>query len=165
MSKDRHATATPELLGILLEEHGAALRLYARQWCDTPDDIVQESLIKLARQKRLPDRLLPWLYRVVRNGAISASRAMRRRARYESEAGRATDPWFAPHPGSGIDEAAASDALRCLPLDQREAVVAHIWGNLSFAEIGELSGSSSSTAHRRYAEGVRTLRERLGVSC
>lgn len=165
MPGDRQPPVTPELLGILLEEHGAALRLYARQWCGNPDDVVQASLVKLASRKRLPDRLLPWLYRVVRNGAISSSRSARRRARYETAAGNEAEPWLVSAPGSEMDGAAASEALGSLPIEQREAVVAHIWGNLGFAEIGKLSGSSSSTAHRRYAEGLRALRERLGVSC
>ncbi len=30
----------PDLLGNLLDQHAAALELYARQWCDTPEDVV-----------------------------------------------------------------------------------------------------------------------------
>ena len=49
--------AGPELLGRLLDEHGAALVLYARQWCASPDDVVQEALIQLARQPQVPEKL------------------------------------------------------------------------------------------------------------
>ena len=31
----------PELLGRLFDDHAAALVLYARQWCATPEDVVQ----------------------------------------------------------------------------------------------------------------------------
>lgn len=41
----------PELLTQLLDEHGGALVLYAQQWCDTPEDVVQEALLRLMRQK------------------------------------------------------------------------------------------------------------------
>ena len=41
-----------ELLGRLLDEHGAALALYASQWTDAADDCVQEALVELARQRR-----------------------------------------------------------------------------------------------------------------
>ena len=71
----------PELIGRLLDEHGAALELYARQLCDSPEDCVQEALVELARQPTAPEEVLPWLYRVTRNKAISASRSARRRRR------------------------------------------------------------------------------------
>ncbi len=44
-----------ELLGRLLDEHGAALALYASQWTDSADDCVQEALVELARQRQAPD--------------------------------------------------------------------------------------------------------------
>jgi len=71
----------PEQLGRLVDEHAAALVLYARQWCAAPEDVVQEAFVKLASQRREPDNLLGWLYRVVRNGALAAARAERRRRR------------------------------------------------------------------------------------
>jgi DNA-directed RNA polymerase specialized sigma24 family protein len=52
-----------------------------------------------------------------------------------------------------------------LPLEQRETLVAHLWGGLTFEQIGELTGVSSSTAHRRYLAGLSALRERLRVTC
>jgi RNA polymerase sigma-70 factor (ECF subfamily) len=36
---------------------------------------------------------------------------------------------------------------------------------LTFEQIGELTGVSSSTAHRRYLAGLSALRERLRVPC
>ena len=38
----------------LIDTHAAALVLYARQWCDAPDDVVQEAYIKLAGQRVEP---------------------------------------------------------------------------------------------------------------
>ena len=70
----------------VVSQHAAALELYARQWCDTPEDVVQEALIKLLRQAQPPDSVPNWLYRVVRNTAISASRSSQRRRRYERAA-------------------------------------------------------------------------------
>jgi RNA polymerase sigma-70 factor (ECF subfamily) len=155
----------PELLGRLFDEHAAALVLYARQWCATPEDVVQEALLKLVAQKKPPDRLVPWLYRVVRNGAISAARSSKRRRHHEAFAAARTAAWFVPAEASGIDGATASDALQTLPLEQREAIVAHLWGGLTFEQIGEVAGASSSTAHRWYMAGLSALREKLGVIC
>jgi DNA-directed RNA polymerase specialized sigma24 family protein len=81
MANDEHA---PQWLARLLDEHGAALVLYARQWCATPEDVVQEALLQLVTQRRRPDNVLGWLYRVVRNGAISTARGQSRRAQREA---------------------------------------------------------------------------------
>jgi RNA polymerase sigma-70 factor (ECF subfamily) len=157
--------AGPELLGQLLDAHGAALALYARQWCSTPEDVVQEAFVQLARQPRLPDSVAAWLYRVVRNGAISAARSTRRRRQHEAAAAARATPWFTPAPDNALDAAVATQALEQLPIELRETIVARLWGGLSFEQIAELTGTSSSGAHRRYVAGLAELRERLGVEC
>ena len=153
----------PELLGRLLDEHADALTLYARGWCETPEDVVQDALMQLMRQPRLPERVVPWLYRVVRNGAISAARAASRRRRHETFAAGREENWFVAASGERLDAATATQALKELSEEQRETIVARLWGGLTFEEIAELTEASSSTAHRRYEAGLKTLRERLGV--
>jgi RNA polymerase sigma-70 factor (ECF subfamily) len=101
---------------------------------------------------------------VVRNGAISAGRGDRRRQKHETAAAQARG-WFAPAEKPGLDADAAATALRGLPIEQREIIVAHLWGGRTFEQIAELTGLSSSTAHRWYLEGLSALRERLGVPC
>ena len=155
----------PELLQHLAREHAAALVLYARQWCRAPEDVVQEAFLKLVVQHRPPDNPLPWLYKVVRNAALAASRAERRRRHHEAAAAARAPAWFVAAGVSGLDVEATTAALQALPLEQREIIVAHLWGGLTFEQIAEVSGSSSSTAHRLYRVGLSTLRERLGVSC
>jgi len=155
----------PEVLGRLIDEHAAALVLYARQWCATPEDVVQEAFLKLIAQKKPPDRLVSWLYRVVRNAAIDASRSAERRRRHESRAAGQAPAWFCASEAAEIDADTASSALQTLPVEQREVIVAHLWGGLTFEQIGELIDASSSTAHRWYLAGLVTLRERLGVTC
>ena len=61
--------------------------------------------------------------------------------------------------------AALSLALAALAGEVREPVVAHLWGGLTFVQIGELMGTSAGTAHRRYLEGLAELRRRLRVEC
>jgi RNA polymerase sigma factor (sigma-70 family) len=151
----------PELLGRLLDRHAVALTLYARQWCHMPDDIVQQAFVQLARQSTVPEQVETWLYRVVRNGAISAARAEQRRRRHETAAAEMTSSWFAPTEPPGLDGAAAAQALESLATDEREIIVAHLWGGLTFQDIATVTGLSSSTAHRRYESGLRQLREIL----
>jgi RNA polymerase sigma factor (sigma-70 family) len=166
---------SPELLGRLLDEQGGALALFAAQWTDAPDDCVQEALIELARQRPVPDSPVAWLFRVVKNRAISRARSARRRQRHESQAGelrfREGKAWTgrvrageAPaEPFADPDEVAA--ALASLEAELREVVVARTWGGLGFEQIAELVGCSTSTAHRRYIAGLAALRERLAATC
>jgi len=52
-----------------------------------------------------------------------------------------------------------------LRIDEREAIVLHLWCSLSFDEIAALCGTSSSTAHRRFHAGLELLRKQLDVPC
>jgi RNA polymerase sigma-70 factor (ECF subfamily) len=155
----------PELLERLLDEHAAALVLYARQWCDVPEDVVQEAFIKLAAQRSDPVCVVGWLYRVVRNGAISAGRATRRRRKHEALAAAQFSEWFLPSDGARLDASVAAETLRAMTIDERETVIAHLWGGLTFEQIGELTGVSSSTAHRRYLAALQALRQKLRMPC
>ena len=156
---------TADLLTALVDRHGDGLVLYARQWCAAPEDVVQAAFLKLARAGTPPESLVPWLYRVVRNGAIDAGRADRRRQKYEARAAGRAPCWFAPADDpAGLDARAATDALQALPPDLREVVVAHLWGGLTFEQIAATAGGSASTAYRRYAAGLDLLRERLRVT-
>lgn len=153
-----------ELLASLVREHARALTLFARQWCQVPEDVVQEAFIKLAGLGVVPERPVPWLYRAVRNGAISALRSSRRRLRHEGTRAADAPSWFTPGE-SRLDLETVTTALGELAIDQREVIVARLWGGQTFEEIGDVVGVSSSTAHRTYVAGLTALRERLGVAC
>jgi RNA polymerase sigma-70 factor (ECF subfamily) len=155
----------PDQLGRLLDAHAAALTLYARQWCASAEDAVQEAFLKLAGRRQPPPDAVPWLYAVTRNLARTAGRSERRRRRHESAAAASTPTWFAPTEGAGLDADAATDALAGLPDDEREVVVARVWGGLSFEQIGRLTGTSAATAYRRFGAGLVRLRERLQLPC
>jgi RNA polymerase sigma factor (sigma-70 family) len=158
------AGITPEILSELLDRHGPALVLYAQQRCDVPEDVVQEAVLQLVRQAALPDDPAAWLYRVVRNLALNASRSQQRRVRRETAAGADRPQWFTASDDDRLDASEAALALGELPVEQRETIVARLWGGLSFEEIARLSGSSTSSVHRWYQKGLETLRERLGAT-
>jgi RNA polymerase sigma factor (sigma-70 family) len=147
-----------------VDVYSAPLVLYARQWCDAPEDIVQEAFIKLVRQSRLPEDTVAWLYRVVRNGALDEAKMARRRLRRESASARPV-LWFVEPEVDGLDAETAVAALERLAPDQREVIVARHWGGLSFEQIAGVIGCSASTAFRRYTAGVEHLRSQLGVIC
>jgi RNA polymerase sigma-70 factor (ECF subfamily) len=154
----------PHDLGRLLDERGPALVLYARQWCATPEDIVQDACVKLMSLRQPPGDVVAWLYRVVRNGAIDAGRTARNRKHRESAVARPLR-WFNEAEVDGLDATAAVAALERLSAEEREVIVARLWGGLSFEQIGEAAGCSASTAFRRFGSGIASLRQELGLPC
>jgi RNA polymerase sigma-70 factor (ECF subfamily) len=155
---------SPRELASLIDSHAPSLILYARQWCEVPEDVVQDAFLKLVALRTPPREVLAWLYRVVRNGAIDAGKSTRRRQRREAAVARSVR-WFVESEVEGLDTETAVTALKRLPLEQREPIVARLWGGLSFEEIGSVAGCSASTAFRRYSAGIEALRQELGVPC
>lgn len=141
----------------LIDAHGAALVLYARQWCHAPDDALQEALIELLRQEPPPDHPAAWLFKTVRRRAMNLARGERRRAEHQRRAAETRHDWFV----DGQDAAFGSDELTtmldALPPLEREIVIARVWGELPFERIAELVDLSSSAAHRRYHRALSLL--------
>ncbi len=111
-----------------------------------------------------PDEPVAWLYRVVRNGAIDVAKTSRRRKHRETVAAK-PEGWFIEPEIDGLDAASAVEALKTLPEELREVIVAHLWGGLTFEQIGAVCNCSASTAHRRYSAAVVALRSALGIAC
>ena len=147
------------VLGRLYRQHAPALRLYARQWGGSAEDVVQEAFVRLAQQSPPPEQILPWLYRVVRNAALMTHRSAARRRQREQRASK-PEAWFATNEDR-LDGDEATRLLADLPLELREVIVARLWGGLTFDDIAGLVGCSLPTAHRRYHTGLTQLRERL----
>ena len=83
----------PTVLGQLYRQHAPALRLYARQWGGSAEDLVQNAFVRLAQQAPPPEQVLPWLYRVVRNEALAAI-AARPAAGSASSGPARREAWF-----------------------------------------------------------------------
>lgn len=146
-----------EQLRQLLDAHGAALMLYARQWCRAPDDALQEALIELLRQNPVPDNRVAWLYKTVRRRAMNLARGEHRRAKHHRRASRQRESWFLPADDTLDEPIDLEPFLAELPQLEREIVVARIWGALSFGQIAELVDRSTSSVHRRYQRALTEL--------
>ncbi len=143
-----------------IDAHAGALTLFARQHCCDPEAVVQEAFCKLARSRNAVIDPVAWLYRVVRNGAIDAGKAERRRKKRESQRAK-PEAWF---DGDSADADEAVIALQALPPEQREVIVLRIWSGLKLEQIASACDCSVSSVHRRYEAGLQTLRERLGAA-
>jgi RNA polymerase sigma-70 factor (ECF subfamily) len=146
----------------LFDRHAGVLVLLARQWCATPEDVVQEAFLKLTTSRPVPENPAAWLYTVVRHGAISTGRSTQRRRQREQRAGQLD--WFQHDPGQQLDAEQAVESLQKLSEEERAAIIAHLWGGLSFEAIAQMLGTSSSSAHRLYTRGLDQLRVLLGES-
>src|SRR5438445_13834903 len=119
----------PTTLGRLYRQHAPALRLYARQWADRADDLVQDAFVRVAQQAPPPERVLPWLYRVVRNQALADYRSASRRRKREQRVS-ASIAWFTTM-DDRLDAREATRLLGELPLELREVIVTRLWGGLT----------------------------------
>ena len=150
-------TVDASLIAEMFDRHAAALALYARQWTTAAEDCVQEALVELARQPAAPDNPAAWLYRVVRNRALNAARASRRRIAHEREAAERW-PERRPGPTDPATTASIADSLAALGAESREIVVLRVWGGLAWQEIADLVGGSKSAAQRNYIQALEQLR-------
>ncbi len=155
----------------LVREHLKPLVLFARQWDDVAaEDVVHDAFVRLAefvRDSKPPDNAAPWLYRVVRNGAIDRLRKKRQRSKHAESYARNGADWFAPRERNDerldhrLDGRMLTERLRELPLERREVIVAHLWGGLTFREIAELVGRPFSTVRRDFHKGLEAIRADL----
>lgn len=141
----------------LYRTHAAALVLYARTWCSAPDDAVQEALMALAECVPEPDDPVAWLYTAVKRRALNIARADSRREYHLRRAAEGQSHWFTGNSQELAAETVA-DAVESLSVDERELVVARVWGMLSFEQLGELQNCSASSAHRRYQAALERMR-------
>ena len=96
----------------LIDSHAAPLILYARQWSDAAEDVVQDAFVKLVSQTRPPGDPVAWLYRVVRNGALDGAKLARRRQHRESAVAR---PVAVPEPAPPAPVAGGLPSLAEVP--------------------------------------------------
>ena len=144
------------------EAYGTELTLYARQL--SPDqraeDIVQDAFIKLLKQRRCPDNVRAWLFRVVRNASISMTRRLQRRQAEHKSACPET-LWFESQCDDLIDARLAQDLLGTLEPHLREIVVLRIWGQMTLREISQVMNKSIPWIHRDYKMALEIIKKKL----
>lgn len=149
-----------------LDRHGPALLLLARQFChrsSDAEDAVQDGFVRFWRSRERANDPAAYLFACVRSAAMDASRGRRRRERHESEVAAfdsKSSAFAAPIEHQELQTNVES-ALAALPAEQREVVVMKIWGELTFAQIGEALATSADTAASRYRYALAKLESSL----
>lgn len=121
------------------------------------EDAVQEAFCRLYRLAPAPDELKAYAFRTVRNAALDI-------ARRPWPAAAIDESIFDPAPGPPHDAAGrelaqrAAAALKSLGDEEREAIVLHLYGDMTFREIAELCATPLGTVTARYQRGLEKLR-------
>lgn len=142
----------------LYRQHGAALLLFASAVSGDrgrAQDAVHQVFLKAIENGNLSQAInkKAYLYASVRNAVLNDAKFRDRDAHLDADSA-----WFSPPDRDYAGEQNLRCALCDLPDDQREVVVLHIWGELTFSEIGNVLGVSSNTAASRYRYGLAKLR-------
>jgi RNA polymerase sigma-70 factor (ECF subfamily) len=142
---------------------------------DAEDDIVQDSFIALYKnlgQIDPPDKLRPYLFRVVRNRCYDELRRLGR-FRQLSLDDEPMESWVAlntPADGSSQPEEVThwlmlylevQQAMDRLPELQRQTLILYVEEELSYAEIAEAMDTSIGTVKSRLYYAKKTLRQFL----
>lgn len=162
-----------------LQLHGPKMLLFARQQTrshEDAQDVLQDALVKLVEKIRNqefiggPDAWQSYLYITIRRLAIDLSRRDDRRKRREDVVGVDAEeashevfhPWFESESSDDETRIQLEEKLKELPEKFAEVIIMKIWGERTFAEIGEVLGISQNTAASRYRYGLEALKRSLG---
>ena len=164
-----------------LDEYTPKLFLFARNQTRTHEDaqdVLQDAIVKLVEKNRLGEFVggqnawQPYLYTTIRRLSIDLSRKSDRRKRrednvsadIEAEQFEAFHPWFDTEGSDEETREQLEEALKTLPGKFAEVIVMKIWGERTFAEIGEALEISQNTAASRYRYGLDALKRELGTA-
>lgn len=124
-------------------------------------DVVQEVFVRLATTRarlaavRDPRR---YLLSMAHRAAVDRKRVWRRMVPLRQVALLEASPL---EPDRQVDAERASRLLLALPPSQREVIYLRHFSDLSFREIGRVTGVPTFTAASRYRLGMRRLRKRM----
>jgi RNA polymerase sigma-70 factor, ECF subfamily len=142
----------------LYRQHGAALLLFASAISGDrgrAQDALHQVFLKAIENGSLSQATnkKAYLFACVRNAVLNDAKCQDRNISLDIES-----PWFSPLERDYAGEQNLRRALGDLRDDQREVIVLHVWGELTFSEIGDLLGISSNTAASRYRYALAKLR-------
>ena len=145
----------------LYEAHARGLVAYACSFVTsfaTAEDILHQVFERLLRgDLAISGAPVAYLYRAVRNVALNK---IRDRA---SEVGF-DEGWLDSPAGMEQTSLELQSALRELPEQQREVILLHVWGEMSFEEVANALEIPQNTAASRYRYGLSKLREQFQVT-
>jgi RNA polymerase sigma factor (sigma-70 family) len=173
----RYARGNAAAFEVLYRRHEMRIWRYLERNVDnraTADELMQEVWFAVARDAvryQPTARFTTWLFTIARNRMIDSNRLSRRLVSLEAIGCEAesvatqltTEPSAGPLAAAVVrDEATAlARALGQLPLEQRDAFLLQIEGDLSIEEVATITHSSFETTKSRLRYARTRLRELL----
>jgi RNA polymerase sigma-70 factor (ECF subfamily) len=151
----------PQDIRQLYEQHRRGLLAYACSFLSSftaAEDALHQVFERLLRgDVEISGEPAPYLYRAVRNTSLNLIRSRTREVELD-------DAWLESPVGMEGVGVELQSALRELPEEQREVILLHIWGQMSFEATAAALGISPNTAASRYRYGLMKLREQFKVT-
>lgn len=126
------------------------------------EDAVHSAFARLVGSSTIPREPKLYLFRAVRNAALDAAKARKRR-REELVCDQPEDSWADAAPNADESLIAAAKALDDLDDADREVVELHLHSNLTFHEIAAILEQPLPTVASRYRRALEKLRRMLEV--
>jgi RNA polymerase sigma-70 factor (ECF subfamily) len=158
----------PELFGVIFERHHAAISRYLYQRLgDAAEDLTARTFMAAFEHRHRYDRsrgdAKPWLFGITTN--ILRHHLRDERRRLISLAGlqpQGNEPDIADAIVTHDELARAGWALAALDPRDRDALLLHIWAELTYDQIGVALEIPTGTAKSRVHRARAKVRERLG---
>lgn len=187
MQSTTHQLSDAELIHSFLQGQDTALEVLVYRYKDKiytaiymlvkdkyiAEDIFQDAflkMIKTMRQGRYSEqgKFLPWAIRVAHNLCMDHFRKTKQNVPVTLPDGADLSellPGLADNAGEALERRQTHQSVRklveLLPEEQREVIVLRMYGDLSFKEIADLTGSSINTALGRMRYGLINLRKMI----
>ena len=129
-------------------------------------EVFAAALGSAARYRPAGPTAASWLFTIAQNVLLKSAREGRVEEAARRRAGMALQLQLSSTSLERIEHTVASDAwvselLHRLPVDQRDAVRAHILDDRSYEDIASNSGTSEAAIRKRVSRGLATLRRDL----
>lgn len=122
------------------------------------EDAVHQALVSVLTTRPDPANLEAYLCRCVRNEALRSVTGQRRYIPDADEFLAETVESETPDPEAEAFLRQVCEAMRFLSQDQRETIVMHVFGGLTFKEISEVREAPLGTVTSWYRRGIDSLK-------
>jgi RNA polymerase sigma-70 factor, ECF subfamily len=158
-----HTGPDRAIIELLYREHAPSLLVFAASLTGErgrAQDAVHHVFLKLLESGHLRNttNVRAYLFASVRNAVLNDLTVRQRDVSLDPET-----VWFHPPDRDYSTELTLRQSLFALPEDQRAVIVLHVWGELTFSQIGEILAISPNTVASKYRYALAKLREAMCV--
>lgn len=160
---DRYCAGDPAAFNELFRRFGPRLLRFLRPLVGQTHahDVAQVALLKMHENRhryRVGSKVASWLFTIARNTALDHIKSAPARREVSDE--QADAPTEQQQPDA-LREQRVRGAVASLPDDQRDVVLLHWFGGLTFPEVAGVVGASNAAVRLRAFRAYEKLRDSL----